>query len=480
MRHFVFIHRVVRNALLVTLLGALTACGFSTIQPDSSGDNRNSVVYNDETSEASTKREVGDPVSEGDVIVVDDAPAVTDGETFLGWESNEGELMQPGETYTVGEDAPEFRAVRHPNEAVEIVLSNVRAGIQTGNPGFALDIDQLTVAVGASYTDVAGQASGSVDLLSWDGSNWLHEIRLTVGDVQRTPGLDLFGNSLDLDANRLIVGAPLSNNTSGAAYLFEKQGAVWEHVNTFVSPSPTQNGLFGADVALSGDRVFVVESPANTKAEVHVYEQGAAGTWKLTQSFEHSNNPGDHRIDEVAADDNTLVFIGQPDTGIPPNGVSVKSWDGSAWQTETIAIPSGAQPESIDLKDNRLVVGVPDKYCALVFDRGSNGTWSAANPDLMTCDDQTSHPTAGVAVATTDSMVAVGDYVANTSRGEVLGFRDTGAGWSSVEIQGDSDGGQAGYTLAMNEHLLVTGRRVMGGSTDTVVATVQPTAALFD
>jgi len=98
----------------------------------------------------------------------------------------------------------------------------------------------------------------------------------------------------------------------------------------------------------------------------------------------------------------------------------------------------------------------------------------------MTCDDQTSHPTAGVAVATTGTIVAVGDYAANASRGEVPGFRDTGGAWDSVQVQGASDDGRAGTSLAMNDHLLVTGQGVMGGSGDTVVATVQPTVALFD
>lgn len=178
-------HQVVMAALLLVPYGALTACGVNTVQPDLSTGDRVTYVDNDNAdSNASTTREVGEPVSEGDVVVVDDAPAATEGETFLGWETGDGELMQPGDDYTVGAQPPVFKAVHHPTEPADIVLSDVRAGSSLAtNPGFALDVDGLAVAVGARYTAVEGQASGSVDLVRWNGSTWLHETRLTVEDL---------------------------------------------------------------------------------------------------------------------------------------------------------------------------------------------------------------------------------------------------------------------------------------------------------
>ena len=480
MRYFIFAQKVFRFALFVTFIGTLTACGFSTVQPESSGGARESIIYNDndDKGKAGTKREVGDPVSEGDVIVIDDAPVTTDDQTFLGWQSNEGDLMQPGDTYTVGENVPEFTAVRHPNEAEEISLSNVRARGDE-EPSFALAIDQLTVAVGASSSDVGERRSGTVDLLSWDGSNWVHRTQLTVQDVQRTPeDGDMFGISIELDAGRLVVGAPGVNGDKGEVYLFVKRDDVWTHSETF-SPQ-NDEGLFGVDVALSGGRLYVAQSPRDGLAQVHLYERGVDGTWNFTRSFEHENAQSDYRIDRIAAHNDTVALIGEPkDPSISQNGVTVWTWDGASWQSVTVAVPDGLRPWSVALDADRLVVGALEKDCVIAYQRDPDGTWASTSPAPMPCDDDGASRTE---VAVVGDTVVMGNYKANDSQGEVLGFRDTGAEWSSVQVPAsvERDGVRAGTTLAMNEHLLVTGLGLTGGPGDTVVATVQPTAALFD
>lgn len=278
----------------------------------------------------------------------------------------------------------------------------------------------------------------------------------------------------------MAVGSALFNNAEGTVHLFEKRDGTWSHAQSFTSANSSPNGLFGTDVALSGDRLFIAESPAKATAQVHLYELNASGTWSLTESFEHLKNPEAHRIDRVVADGDTMAFVGEPDTGFAANGVLVHTWNGSQWQGGTLSIPGGARPQSLALDGDRLVTGVPTDHCAYTYRRSSDGAWTAANPPLMTCDDNANHPTAGHAVAIAENTVAVGDYAANASRGEVLAFDVSEGTNRSTEITGGLEGGREGYTLAMNEHFLVTGRGVLGGRGKTVVATVQPNAALFD
>jgi len=487
MWHFINSRRLAHWVTAIALVSPLTACGVSTIAPEGPKDAEETAVKDvagTEANETGTNKTAGDDAeegSQGEVNATSNAPEVPEGSTLVGWRTDDGQLLQPDGADAASTEATKLTAVHHPNEAIEITLENVRAGTPTANHGFPLDIDGLTLAIGAPHTDVAGVPSGSVDVLSWDGSSWRSEARLTVQDANDTPGADTFGASVDVADERLAVGAPLANNQQGATYLFEKRRGSWSHTQTLVSPNPTHLALFGADIAMAGNRLFVTESPLEADAKVHLYELDAEGTWRWATSFGHNHAPQGSRIDRVVADGNTVAFIGEPRSATtPPNGVSINTWDGSVWNADTVDIPGGARPWSLGLDGDRLVVGVLESNCAYAYQREARGQWVAASPALMACGSEAEHPRAGFAVAVAGAHVAVGDNAANASRGEVLGFRDTGAGWSSVQVAGGGDGGRAGTTLAMNEHLLVTGRGVLGGPEDTVVATVQPTAALFD
>lgn len=487
MWHFTICRRFAVWVTAIALVTPLTACGVSTIAPEGPNDTQETVVKDvagPDGNETGTNKTAGDDAEEGNQGEFDatsKAPEVPEGSTFIGWRTDDGQFLQPDGADADSAETTKMTAVHHPNEAIEITLKNVRAGTSTANHGFPLDIDGLTLAVGAPHTDIAGVPSGSVDVLSWDGSTWRSEARLTVQDANDTPGADTFGASVDVANERLAVGAPLANSQQGATYLFEKRRGSWSHTQTLVSPSPTHLALFGADIAMTGNRLFVTESPLEADAQVHLYERDAEGMWQWTNAFGHNHVPQGSRIDRVVADGNTLAFIGEPrNAGTPPNGVSIHTWDGGAWHADTVDIPAGARPWSLGLDGDRLVVGVLESNCAYAYQREAGGHWVAARPALMACGSDAEHPRAGFAVAVAGAHVAVGDNAANASRGEVLGFRDTGGAWDSVQVQGASDDGRTGTTLAMNDHLLVTGQGVMGGSGDTVVATVQPTAALFD
>jgi outer membrane protein assembly factor BamB len=68
---------------------------------------------------------------------------------------------------------------------------------------------------------------------------------------------DLFGHSVDLVGDNLLVGAPFTNMgaaNSGAAYLFDSSGKL---VRTFQQPNPAAGDWFGNEVAAVGDNVLI-------------------------------------------------------------------------------------------------------------------------------------------------------------------------------------------------------------------------------
>ena len=148
--------------------------------------------------------------------------------------------------------------------------------------GIAVDVYDGRVAIGGS--------SNEVYVLERDsGGTWLSS---TITTVDATP-FDRFGTSLDLDGNRLLVGADRYDDGRGydvgAAYQFVAGApGVWTE-SRLTAYDGLQADSFGVSVAGSGDRIVVGapfhdDSPVSigghdrrrTSGAVYVFEPGAA------------------------------------------------------------------------------------------------------------------------------------------------------------------------------------------------------------
>jgi len=110
---------------------------------------------------------------------------------------------------------------------------------------------------------------------------------------------DLFGHSVDLVGNYLLVGAPFTNmgaTNTGAAYLFDSSGTL---LRTFQQPNPAAGDWFGNEVAAVGDNVLIGDLGDDTDA----HDAGAAflfdgKTGKLLQTLQE---PSPHDSDWFGA-----------------------------------------------------------------------------------------------------------------------------------------------------------------------------------
>jgi Ca2+-binding RTX toxin-like protein len=87
------------------------------------------------------------------------------------------------------------------------------------------------------------------------------QVQVTLRDPTGQTGTN-FGGSVDIDADRILVGAPFSVEQAGAAYLFDDRGHL---LRTFANPDPTGPGVFefGSEVALAGDHAAATNVYAN-------------------------------------------------------------------------------------------------------------------------------------------------------------------------------------------------------------------------
>ncbi len=95
---------------------------------------------------------------------------------------------------------------------------------------------------------------GAVAVYTRSGGAWSQAGTLPAGDV---PAGALFGASLAIDGNRAAVGAPAAGG-KGTVHVFVRSGTAWTADGPALSGRrAADNGQFGASLVLNGDKLFV-------------------------------------------------------------------------------------------------------------------------------------------------------------------------------------------------------------------------------
>ncbi|WP_338761755.1 choice-of-anchor D domain-containing protein [Bernardetia sp. ABR2-2B] len=122
------------------------------------------------------------------------------------------------------------------------------------NFGQSISISGNQLAIG---TDRNNNNKGAAYIYKYNGANWIEESKITASDAVSNT---LFGTSLSLYGNYLLVGVPFessTNSTSGAAYFYKKEGANWSEIAK-IKPSPAQfDEYVGGSVALHANKLVI-------------------------------------------------------------------------------------------------------------------------------------------------------------------------------------------------------------------------------
>jgi hypothetical protein len=144
------------------------------------------------------------------------------------------------------------------NQVDKLIASDAAAGDLFGT-SVALSGD--IVVVGANLNDHDGGANaGAAYIFGRNGGPpvaWDEVTRLTASDAG--PG-DLFGRSVAISGDRALVGATGDDSNSGSAYLFERDTGgtgAWSEEGKVTASDAAALDLFGASVGISGDAVIV-------------------------------------------------------------------------------------------------------------------------------------------------------------------------------------------------------------------------------
>ncbi|HEX9825415.1 MAG TPA: T9SS type A sorting domain-containing protein [Flavobacteriaceae bacterium] len=136
--------------------------------------------------------------------------------------------------------------------------------------------------------------AGSAYIFKRDGTGIWNQVQKIVAQ-DRSSG-DLFGHSVFINQDRLIVGAPGQEDRPGAAYVFEKDGTGnWAEVKKLTALDGTNGDQFGYRVGIDTDYTIVVAlteeedaSGQNTitdSGSAYIFERDGTGEWSQAQKL---------------------------------------------------------------------------------------------------------------------------------------------------------------------------------------------------
>ena len=119
-----------------------------------------------------------------------------------------------------------------------------------GNFGVAVSMSGNTIVIGAPYNG----SSGAAYVFKNEGAGWVQVKRLTATDVA---DYGAFGDSVSIDGNRVLVGAPGDDEYAGSAYVFRYNGTGWPRAARLTVADAEGSDDIGFSVSTDGDRVLV-------------------------------------------------------------------------------------------------------------------------------------------------------------------------------------------------------------------------------
>lgn len=138
----------------------------------------------------------------------------------------------------------------------------------------SLSSDGNSLVVGAPREDTSPTQNNGAAYVFEYSSGWSQQAKLMPSDAESQQFQGNFGKAVKIspDGKKIIVGAPISNNSTGKAYFFAKSGATWKQSQIITGSNSANNDMFGDSVTISSSDIVVVGSTnANTSGSSYVY-----------------------------------------------------------------------------------------------------------------------------------------------------------------------------------------------------------------
>ena len=235
-----------------------------------------------------------------------------------------------------------------------------------------------TAVVGAASTN---HFAGAAYIYVKGASGWPTRPTATLADpaAART---DAFGGSVAVSGNKAVVGAPATTNGAGAAYIYVKGASGWPTTPTAALADPAAHieDEFGQSVAVSGNTAVVGTSVTNNiTGAAYIYVKGTSGwpTRPTATLADPAATRGDLFGFSAALSDNTAV-VGAPGTDGSAGAAYIYVKGTSGWPTRptaTLADPAATGGDKFGWSVGRSSFGGAAIVGAPVTNGGAGATY---------------------------------------------------------------------------------------------------------
>ncbi|WP_165440629.1 polysaccharide lyase family 8 super-sandwich domain-containing protein [Rubripirellula amarantea] len=308
--------------------------------------------------------------------------------------------------------------------------------------GWSVAIDGDTVVVSAQYDRDLGFRSGAAYVFQRDQGgvdNWGRVKKIVGNDTIKR---DLFGRSVDISGDTIVVGASVADPvgaSSGAAYVFNRdEGGAdnWGQVKKLTGSTQAAGDRFGQSVSIDGNFIavgaFRHDGVGSDSGAAYVFLRGSGGTenWGEAKVIEASDASAADQFGYSVSMSGSRVAIGAPlddEPGLNQLG-SVYVFDffeggNNNWgQVAKLSTDDGAQGDRLGLSlafdGTRIVAGAPqadgggsDSGRAYLFEDVGGGTWTQTR--VLVNDEVTTADQYGIAVAVDGDVAVIGSWFDN-------------------------------------------------------------------
>ena len=249
--------------------------------------------------------------------------------------------------------------------------------------GFAVSIYENYVLIGSPNYD---HGKGGAYIFERNGSVWEEQAILKASD---NATID-FGMSVSLYSEFAVVGAS-DENDKGLVYIFKKDGLNWTEQKKLVSSNSTANDFFGSSISVHGDIILIGSFRLDEPGSTYVFKRDGAD-WIEVEELKAPDNPEYDSFGITVSFDGNHALIGTVASSDLNSSVYIFKFDGTSWDYVSKLTPSDGEIDDyfggcVSIYDNYAFVGAPadddngeDSGSVYIFKRGEN---QPPNPPII-------------------------------------------------------------------------------------------------
>jgi hypothetical protein len=287
--------------------------------------------------------------------------------------------------------------------------------------GSSVAVSGSAIVIGA-YGTPNNSKKGKAYIYERGASGWPTAPTVTLSDPAARSSGDLFGSSVAVSGNTIVVGAWGTSVDAGAAYVYVKGASGWPTTptSTLNDPGATESDVFGSSVAVSGKAVVVgARGSSGDDGAAYVYVERASG-WptKPSSTLKDPAATADDAFGSSVGVSGSTAVVGAPGTSGYHGATYVYVKGASGWPTKasaTIKNPAATADDvfgsSVGVSGSTAVVGAPGTSgydgASYVYVKGASG-WPTKASATLENPDSTDADQFGASVAVSGKNAVAG------------------------------------------------------------------------